>query len=623
MHAHVRLVEGQIEVLGGAPAGRDELHQIISTWAGWKRRPAAGRLPGGGACSCFHARLWPATVAPLLTQTQIKLTWDQPETEAVLRTRIREVEHAKVELDPPASHHAPLLWPDEWARTPMPHQIMAVRALVLMQFRAILADDMGLGKTASSIYAWQQAARPRTLIVCPKTVKRNWQREILSTLRGDPLVFTIDGTPTQRANTLSYIRHALENPQEGVRAAVIINYDLLHRLHETDLAVLKAWVDGQFLILDESHYVKSRKAERTKVVMQHLAPPTGGAACRLCLSGTPVRNTLEDLWTQVHIVRPGTWSSFAQFDKMHLVRSQMVIDTGRKSRSGKPITKTLNPVRRSKNREQLNAIMNTLQVRRRKDEVLDLPPKIFTYPTFELDPPTARIYRAMKERALVELEDLGDETPIFAPHAKSALEATLRLEQIAQGFLGGIPERYLEIVTPHLKGAEKIPDRQGAVMFPNSAKVQWLRETIDTIVGQGGRPVVFSRFNVPMFWLAAQYDGAEMLHGGMSMEQRDDVIARFQRNGIPVLFCQVRIAEGFNLTASQDVVFYGRDWSPAINAQAADRCHRIGQTGTVNVQIPIVEGTFELYLHKKLRAKDADAAQALKTMTIGELRNAL
>ena len=160
-------------------------------------------------------------------------------------------------------------------------------------------------------------------------------------------------------------------------------------------------------------------------------------------------------------------------------------------------------------------------------------------------------------------------------------------------------------------------------MFPQSHKIQWLTEAIDSIIGQGGAPVVFSRFNTPMFWLVEQWVGAEMLHGGLNMEQRDAVIEKFQNNGIPVLFCQVKIAEGFNLTRSQDVIFYGRDWSPAINSQAADRCHRIGQTGTVNVQIPIVLETFELYLHKKLRAKEADAEQALKHITIGELRKAL
>lgn len=613
MQARVRLVGGLLELLGGSPGGLDPLHKTISKWAGWSRRPSAASLPGGERCSVYSARLWDSTLIPLLEATQIKLEWPEGLRAHLLEILKRGTQAAKVELDPPRSHHAPLKWKDEWdGRQPMPHQVMAIRALAAMSYRAILADDMGLGKTASAIWAWQQSGIPRAIIVCPKTVKRNWVREIAATLRNVG-IHLVDGTPRQRANILTDVRATLDSPG---RWAVIVNYDLLHRLPDGERETIQRWVEGGFLICDESHYLKSKKAERTKFALDVLAPPTGGALARLCLSGTPVRNTLEDLWTQVQIVRPGTWSSFAQFDKFHLVRAPMNVTAG-----GRQVK--LNPVRSSKNTEQLNAVVNTLQVRRKKEDVLDLPPKIFTYPEFELDPPTRRVYDAMRQFALIELAELGDDTPIFAPGAQSALEATLRLEQIAQGFLGGIPEQYLTKVLPLLKSAKKIEGRPGHVVFPQSHKIQWLIETIDSVIAQGGAPVVFSRFNTPLFWLKEQWAGAEIMHGGLSMEQRDEVIQRFQANGIPVLFCQVKIAEGFNLTRSQDVIFYGRDWSPAINAQAADRCHRIGQTGTVNVQIPIVLKTFELYLHKKLAAKDADAQQALKSITIGELRKAL
>jgi SNF2 family DNA or RNA helicase len=101
------------------------------------------------------------------------------------------------------------------------------------------------------------------------------------------------------------------------------------------------------------------------------------------------------------------------------------------------------------------------------------------------------------------------------------------------------------------------------------------------------------------------------------------MIDEFQDGGRRVMFVQVKIAEGFNLTRSQDAIFFGRDWSPAVNAQAGDRLHRIGQTGTVNIQIPIMRKTFEEYLNKKLAAKERDAEQSLRTVTIGELRKAL
>jgi SNF2 family DNA or RNA helicase len=631
MMAHVR-IQGSttVQLLGGSPKGRDDVHKLISTWAGWHRKPLPITTPTGEQGSLYQARLWPSTVVPLLEQKTIAIEWPAG-THGALMTVLSGLDGIATELDPPPSHHAPLLWADEWNRQPMPHQVMAIRALGYMHYRALLTDDMGLGKTSSSIWAWQQSGMPRALIVCPKTVKKNWQRELWATLK-HVNVYLIEGTPKQRANTCIEIessRRWNENNigdalLEQTRGAVIINYDLLHRLPDIERDILKRWVDDQFLICDESHYIKNRKAERTQFVLRNLALPDGGARGRLMLSGTPIRNTTEDLWAQVEVARPGTWSSFHQFDKFHLVRSSMKVDTGKKTRGGVPITKTINVVRRTRNIEQMNAVINTMQVRRKKEDVLDLPPKVFTYPEFDLDPSTAKIYKAMRDCALIELAELGDDTPIFHPQAKSALEATLRLEQIAQGFLGGIPENYLEKVTPLIsKTAFKIPGRTGHLVFPKSSKIEWLTETINSIILQGGRPVIFSRFNTPMFWLVKQWEGAAMLHGGLSMPQRDDIIDTFQKGGIPVLFCQVKIAEGFNLTASQDVIFYGRDWSPAINAQAADRCHRIGQTGTVNVQVPIVSKTFEVYLHKKLRAKEADAEQALRRITIGELRNAL
>jgi SNF2 family DNA or RNA helicase len=90
-----------------------------------------------------------------------------------------------------------------------------------------------------------------------------------------------------------------------------------------------------------------------------------------------------------------------------------------------------------------------------------------------------------------------------------------------------------------------------------------------------------------------------------------------------VLLAQVKMCEGFNAFRSQDVLFLGRDWSPAINAQAEDRAHRMGQKGTVNVQIPIVRKTIEVMIHKRLLDKAADAQQALRSVTIEELMEAL
>lgn len=623
MKGLVRLTDNHILLLAGSPRGQDQVNQLVSSWAGWRRLPGDAALHTGERVSTFHATPWASSIVPLLEQTQISLEY-APGVEGRLMLRMDALQRIKEELDPPPGHQANLQWEDEWGRYPMPHQRMALRALKHMDYRAILADDMGLGKTATAIWAWQQSGAPRLLVICPKTVKLNWRREIRLALKTETAVFVIDGTAKQRANQVGYMRHFMDPHPVGAiqplpgRAAAIINYDLLHRLPEREADILADWTEGQFLVCDESHYIKNKKAERTKFVLNRLAGVDHGATARLCLTGTPIRNTTEDLWAQIQVIRPGVWNSFNQFEKLHLVRSKMQIEV----KGGRQVT--LNPVRGTKNREQLNAVVNTLQVRRKKEDVLDLPPKVFTYPEFELDKPTAKIYNTMKDFALIELAELGDDTPIFAPGARSAIEATLRLEQIAQGFLGGIPEPYLEKVTPLIaKNAEKIEGRPGQLVFPHSSKLEWICEAIDTVLKQGGQPVIFSRFNTPLFWLVEQWEDAAMLHGGLTTIQRTEIIDSFQNHGIRVMFCQVKVAEGFNLTASQDVLFYGRDWSPAVNAQATDRCHRIGQAGTVNVQIPIVVGTFEEYLHKKLKSKAEDADVALKDMTIGELREAL
>src|SRR5690606_18177070 len=114
-------------------------------------------------------------------------------------------------------------------------------------------------------------------------------------------------------------------PRPGGRnVAVIVNYDLLRHLTQQQQEQLQLFTKGEFVICDESHAIKSRTAERTKLVRALFAH----SLYRLCLSGTPVRNTVEDLFSQVEFVRPHTWTSFAEFEKHHLVTAR--VDFGKR-----------------------------------------------------------------------------------------------------------------------------------------------------------------------------------------------------------------------------------------------------------------------------------------------------
>jgi SNF2 family DNA or RNA helicase len=489
-------------------------------------------------------------------------------------------------------------------RKPMPHQWQAIRAIQELQGRVLLADDMGLGKTATSLWsAFYQDSR-NIFVVCPASVKYNWAREIRATIGYKTIV--IDGVAKRRADQFA---EAIGVVGTKMPMVIVINYDLLLQLNGAAIAFLKGFTLDNTVIYDESHYLKNREAQRTKIA-KHIAQ---GSTNRMLLTGTPIWNLCDDLYSQIDIIQPGTWVSYWDFAKRHLEISPMTVGT-----------RTFQKVRGAKNLNDLNTVVNTVQIRRMKEEVIDLPPKIRTKPELELTGDHKKVYKAMKDLAVLKLGELDDTTSIFHPRAQSAVEAALRCEQIAQGFVGGVPEPLVEKLSKILsKQAKTIPGRPREVIFPNSPKIVWIIETITGLLKMGKRPVVVSRFNAPMFWLAAHFECDLVLHGALaSNKAKDEVVTKFQDGG-RLLFMQVKMAQGFNLHQSQDCIFLGRDWAPATNLQAEDRLYRIGQKGTVNIQIPVVRKTIETLIDAKLASKSADSEQALSTVTVRELMEAL
>jgi SNF2 family DNA or RNA helicase len=229
----------------------------------------------------------------------------------------------------------------------------------------------------------------------------------------------------------------------------------------------------------------------------------------------------------------------------------------------------------------------------------------------------------MKDWGIKLLDDLDPNENIFSPRANSAIEVFLRLEQIAQGVMGGIPEPVMERISGLLsKRGLKIEGRDKEIMLPNHPKILWLMETVKTLIQTGQRPTIFCRFNGPLFWLQQNlgYD-AIVLHG--QVKDKHGAVKDFQDGKADVMLAQVLMCEGFNLTRSQDAIFLGRAWSPAINVQAEDRLHRIGQKGTVNIQVPVMRGTVDMVLHDRLVLKETSAQTVLAKLTVGELKELL
>lgn len=564
--------------------------RMVCSWPGW--RPSFDTL---------MAPIWPSTVLPLTRpMTSLRLRFSDEATLAA-RKAAESIRRAKAALFDPAT---PGLWYPT-ARKPLPHQVTALEALKLHGWCAMLNDEMGLGKTATALWAMHEARAKQVLIICPATVKWNWLREIGETIGMDNPIFVYSGTAQDRAETTAQLIWALD---EGLPVHVVINYDLLQRLPADQMQAIERSACG--LILDEAHYVKSPKAQRTKLVRQIAEH----ADYRIALTGTPIRNYVDDLFTQVDIIRPGTWTSYNDFCERHAVITTL--------RQG---PRTIRKIVGGKNLTELNEVVSTVQIRRCMDEVLDLPPKIYTYPTLELDEPTRKLYDEMRTHAVYALDALDPSALIFSPQAASGMAALMRCEQLAQGFLGGLKEPWMEKLNPlALKSAERIQGRPAELIFPGSSKLAWLTETIDSLLCEGKLVTVYSNFNGPLVWLQKKYgEQCTVLHGGVPAAQRDSILEAFREGKVKLLACQIKIAEGFNLTHCHDELFLGVDWSPAINQQAEARCHRIGTKGTVHIQVPVVLGTIETYMHRKLRAKNEDAEQALRSITVEEIKNEL
>jgi SNF2 family DNA or RNA helicase len=617
-------VEGAtfLRLTGGSPAGGDDVHRLVSAWHGWRRFPLIGDHKGARA-SVYQARAWASCALPILRgAAQGKLDLDYtPEARAWLQRAAAALHEREAMLKAKPAPDAAARWKAHHAgREPMPHQVQALAALQTMAFDGVLLDDdMGLGKTTTATLAWAQSPHKRLLVVCPKSVKLNWLEEIQVVFGGiegtqvagrtTPLLYVIDGSAKQKQATIGYMKEVLG--EKGTLAAAIINYDLLWKLVEDQWTTLERWCYGQAVVFDEFHYCKgdSKRSKSCEALARF-------ATFRMGLTGTPVQNTVEDLFQQIEILRPGTWVNYHDFKNRYLVTS--VIQPNKASK------KKLTIVREGKNLPELKAILNTMRVGRRKEDVLTLPPKIVTKPKLELADEHYDIYKTLKEFARIELEKLvkdnNEEMTIFHPLARSGMEMMMRLEMIAQGFISGLPEEYAEKIGPIIKDkAEKIESFRGAFSFPGSVKLEWVTEQIETNLAN--KPVaVVSRFNAPLYWMKERYkDKASLLVGELDTYQRHDAIKDFKEGKRRIILIQVKMAEGFNLQTALDAIFHGRDWAPAKNAQAEGRFHRLGTAGTVNIQIPIVANTIERFIDKKLVAKEADANQALANCTIREL----
>jgi len=420
-------------------------------------------------------------------------------------------------------------------------------------FGGILADDMGLGKsvqTLAHLLCEKEAGRLEkpVLLVVPTSLVYHWRDEAERF------------TPTLRVLPLHGPDRARRFGDISTSDLVISTYALLPRdraLHE------RGW---HALILDEAQNVKNPQAKAAQVAMRLKA------AHRIGLTGTPVENHLGDLWSLFSIVLPGALGNRKLFGRLFRA----------------PIEKHGDAERARRLAERIKPFL----LRRTKETVArELPEKTEIVQRVELTGAQRDLYEtvraAMHERVRAEIADRG-----LARSQIVILDALLKLRQVCCD---------PRLLPPKLRGTAE------------SAKLELLLDMLPQMIEEGRRILVFSQFTSMLALIEpalAELGIAHALLTGDTVDRRA-AVKRFQSGDVPLFLISLRAGgTGLNLTAADTVVHYDPWWNPAVERQATDRAHRIGQTRHIFVYKLIGAGTVEEKI-VELQARKAELAAAI------------
>lgn len=465
--------------------------------------------------------------------------------------------------------------PDAIKATLRPYQTEGFHFLAYLSanhFGGVLADDMGLGKTIQALtwLAWLHETGKNTLpslVVAPKSVQENWSQEAAR-------FFPELRTRTWKTGDIE------ERIDPASFDLLIINYAQLRNRSEALQAV--AWLA---VIVDEAQNIKNPSSQSTQVLR------TLHANQRIALTGTPIENRLMDLWSIFSFAMPGALGSRASF------------------------TRTFDNPKDLFARRRLSARTRPFLLRRTKNEVAkDLPDRIEEDLTIELEGIQKQLYQAELKRARAHLlkARIPGQLDKLRFHLLSSL---LRLRQICcHPQLVGLDETP-EPETTTKKKPNKKSAKTAVADAGTSAKLEALMELLEPLIEEGQKVLVFSQF-VHMLEIIkaeiAQREWKQFLLTGQT-DERGALVQDFQstEGGAVFLISLKAGGAGLNLTAASYVVLFDPWWNPAVEAQAIDRTHRIGQKSTVIAYRLVVKDTIEQKIRELQKFKSAVAQDIL------------
>lgn len=438
------------------------------------------------------------------------------------------------------------------------HQGEGIARMLKMR-NALLADDMGLGKSLQALTVFavsiiQQDAR-KLLIVCPATLKRNWARELTTFTRIPHVV--MDGTPEQRERQFKAFRE-IDGPK-----ALIMNYESVEGFRES---LNQEWFD--FAIFDEAHYLKNPSSIRTK------AGRSIEAQRKFLLTGSPLLNHVNDLWSLLDMISPGDWGSYHKFKSRYCKMGGF---------KGKSVVGV-------KNEHELIGKVQDVMIRRLKEDVTDLPEVQYIERHVGLSNGQRKLYDKAYNEMKLDVGGGGEE------EIKNAAVRFLRCRQIC-GTTATVQEGLDE-----------------------SLKLEAAIDEGVQVVDRGGHLIVFTQFRAVQASYVRRFQNATkalakqrkggvpvyILNGSVKANDRQGVVDEWTAGPPGVIVCMYQVAGvGLNMTKASTLHRLDLLPVPLLNKQAVDRAHRIGMDKTKPVQVVdfICEKTVEHRIQKILKLK--------------------
>ncbi|HYA41970.1 MAG TPA: DEAD/DEAH box helicase [Syntrophobacteraceae bacterium] len=414
--------------------------------------------------------------------------------------------------------------------------------LAHMGIGACLADDMGLGKTVQTLAViLHRAAKGPSLVVAPTSVCWNW---IAEANRFGPTLNMLQFNGNNRKDLAKSLK-----PHD----VLVTSYGLL--IQEAEILSAIEW---NTIVLDEAQAIKNVLTKRSQAAMGL----TGNF--RVITTGTPIENHLGELWTLFNFINPGLLGTLQRFNERFAT-----------------------PIERNNNRDAARRLKRLIQpfiLRRLKSQVIEeLPPRTEVVLHVEMSAEEAAFYEALRRQALEKIE--ADSAPVAQKHLKILAEIT-RLRQAA--------------CNPRLVVSET-PAR--------SSKLELFGEVVSDLLENRHKALVFSQFVGHLSLIREYLDGRNIgyryIDGSTPPKERKKEVDDFQSGEGELFLISLRAGGlGLNLTAADYVIHMDPWWNPAVEDQASDRAHRIGQQRPVTVYRLVTRGTIEekiVKLHQEKR----------------------